>query len=188
LTEADGVIAVVLAAGEASRFGSDKLFHPLNGRPLAAHIADTLAALPLSRRFAVCPLGLAERSAIFTSRGFDVIENVSPEHGMGSSLALGARRAIQFGAQAMLVCLADMPHITASHLEQLIATGHTADVVATIAGGIRTPPAIFARHLLSQLAARTGDRGARDLIQGAATIEASTELMRDYDTRADFAL
>jgi molybdenum cofactor cytidylyltransferase len=187
LTAADGIVAVVLAAGAASRFGGDKLLHPLHGKPLAAHIADTISALNLAHRIAICPPGLSARTELFASRGFEIAENSEPVRGMGSSLALGAQRALQLGSRAMFVCLADMPHITGAHLEQLLAAGHTADVVATIAEGARTPPALFAHNILPELTALSGDRGARDLIQGALTIEASADLVRDYDTHADFA-
>ena len=39
---------------------------------------------------------------------------------MGTSLALGARRAIALDADAMLVCLADMPYVTRAHIALMI--------------------------------------------------------------------
>jgi molybdenum cofactor cytidylyltransferase len=180
---APDLVAVVLAAGSATRFGGDKLRYPLRGKPLAAHIADTLAAI-VPACIAVCPPASPERAQLFTSRGFAIIENSDPGRGMGSSLALAAQQAQQLGAQRMLVCLADMPNVTSTHLERLIATD--ADVVATEADGIRTPPVLFASRRFATLTQLTGDKGARDLLRAAATVIATTDLVRDYDTPADF--
>jgi molybdenum cofactor cytidylyltransferase len=180
---APDLVAVVLAAGSATRFGGDKLLHLLRGKALGAHIADTLAAIAPAR-IAVCPPSSPERAQIFAARGFALIENADPGRGMGSSLALAAQHAQQFGAKRMLVCLADMPDVTASHLRRLIAAD--ADVVATEADGIRTPPVLFASRHFATLTQLTGDKGARDLLRAAATVIATTDLVRDYDTPADF--
>ena len=43
--------AVVLAAGEGTRMRSTtpKVLHPLAGRPMLAHLVDTLVSLPIER-------------------------------------------------------------------------------------------------------------------------------------------
>ena len=127
------VVAVVLAAGRSERFGGDKLMHLLNGRPLGEHIARTLADIRLAARIAICPAG-SPRQSLFGD--FEIIENPPPEQGMGTSLALGARRAIALDADAMLVCLADMPYVTAQHLRRSTNAGwrSTAKVITTPCG------------------------------------------------------
>ena len=175
------VVAVVLAAGRSERFGSDKLMHPLSGRPLGEHIATTLANVPLAARIAICPAGSPRRSLF---RGFEIIENPHPEQGMGTSLALGAQRAIALDADAMLVCLADMPYVTAKHVRALLAVDGSAAV--TESKGTRSPPAVFARELLPQLTSLTGDHGARHLLRAAVPVATGAQLVRDFDTPADF--
>jgi molybdenum cofactor cytidylyltransferase len=187
LTAPVSFVAAVLAAGRSSRFGGDKLLHPLRGKPLAAHIADTLAAMPGPRlhRLAVCPANSA-RAEIFDDRGFEIVVNPDPGLGLSSSLALAAQRALALNADALLVCLADMPEVTAVHLQALIGALIGSDAVATACAGVRSPPAIFARNMLTGLTALTGDTGARDLLRSAATVEAAPDLVRDYDTPSDF--
>lgn len=189
LTAARRVVAVVLAAGASTRFGGDKLLRPLNGRPLAEYIAATLSDLPLAARLAarlaVCPAGNAARRDVFTRHGYAIIDNPHPEHGMGSSLALGAQHAMALDAEALLVCLADMPFVPRDHLTALLSIDALA--VATECNGTRSPPAVFARELFPQLAVLTGDQGARALIKSAATVTAAPDLVRDFDTPADFA-
>jgi molybdenum cofactor cytidylyltransferase len=185
LTAARRVVALVLAAGRSTRFGGDKLVHPLDGKPLAEHIATTLADLPFTARLAICPAYNAARRELFQRHGFEIVDNVHPEHGMGTSLALGAQRAIALDADALLVCLADMPYITREHVLALLSAD--APTAATECNGTKIPPAIFARELLPALAVSTGDRGARDLLRTAATITVAPALVRDFDTPADFA-
>lgn len=177
---------MVLAAGLATRFGADKLLHPYAGKPLAAHIADTLATMPLAHRLAICPPEPSARAELFRARGFDIITNPEPQRGMASSLALGAQRAIDLDADTLLVCLADMPHVTAEHLLKLIAASSSNDTVATTFAGTRGPPAIFSRHLFPELTALSGDHGARHLLSRATLIEAPPTLALDFDTPADF--
>ena len=179
------IVAAVLAAGLATRFGTDKLLHPLHGKPLAAHIADTLASLPFAHRLAVVAADHSERSGLFSQRGFAIAENDDPARGLASSLALAAAWAQRHDADALLICLADMPYITADHLARLIAAGEDNDVIATEANGVRSPPAIFSRALLPQLLTLTGDRGARDLITNAALVVAPPALVKDVDTPGD---
>jgi molybdenum cofactor cytidylyltransferase len=181
----ESIIAAVLAAGQSTRFAGDKLVHPLRGKPLAAHIADTLAALPTTHRLAVCPVR-SPRADIFAARGFEVLENPDPGLGLSLSLALAATHALALDADALLVCLADMPDVRIAHLQSLIARQGANEVVATVAAGVRSPPALFARSVLPELTALTGDTGARDLLRAAATVEATPDLVRDYDTLADF--
>ena len=180
----DRIVAVVLAAGAATRFGADKLLHPFEGKALAAHIADTLSGMPFAHRFAIVPAGNDRRAELFTNRRFDTIANSDPSEGLSSSLALGAGMAAALGAEAMLLALADMPFVTRAHISLLIgAAGDRA--VATQHMGVRSPPAIFPSSMYADLMALTGDRGAKPLLEAAVTLEADAALVRDIDTMAD---
>jgi molybdenum cofactor cytidylyltransferase len=184
LTAARRVVALVLAAGNSTRFGGDKLLEPVEGWPLGEHIAATLVDLSLDGYLAVCPATDNVRRHVYLSHGFEIVENPHPEQGMGESLALGAQRAIDLDADALLVCLADMPNVTDEHLTALLAIN--APVVATEAEGVRSPPVVFARELLPELTKLTGDQGARHLLKSAATVHAEPHLVRDFDTPDDF--
>ncbi len=179
------VVALVLAAGSSTRFGADKLLETVDGRPLGGHIAATLVDLLLDGYLAVCPAGDDVRRHIYLSCGFEIVENPNPEQGMGVSLALGARRAIALDADALLVCLADMPYVTDDHLRALLLVD--AAVVATEVAGVRSPPIVFARSMLSELVNLTGDHGPRHLLKAAAVVQADPMMVRDFDTPADFA-
>jgi molybdenum cofactor cytidylyltransferase len=185
LTAPEPIVAVVPAAGLARRFGGDKLLAPWRGKPLAAHIADTLAEVDVQRRIAVCPQGNEARARLFSERGFEIVWNGEPESGLGPSLALGTRRAIELGAGAMLVCLADMPAVTSQHLQRLIDALEPDGAVASDANGVRTPPVIFSAAHLPGLTKLSGDHGGKGMLGNAVTIAVPAELVRDVDTAAD---
>ena len=180
MTRFERVAALVLAAGESRRFGSDKLLHELDGVPLAAYVASSLKALPFGWRLAVTT---PSRAPLFD--GYEILDNPNPSRGMGSSLAIGAWRAMALGAEAMLVCLADMPFVSRAHLMALVDA--KADVVATVADGVRSPPVLFAARYFAELTSLTGDHGARHLLRDAIAVEAPAQMVRDFDEPADFS-
>lgn len=180
------MVAVVLAAGQSRRFGGDKLVAPLDGKPLCLHIADRLAALPLAGRLAICPAGTGQRSALFRSRGFDIIANSDPARGLASSLALGARVALEQGAEAMLVCLADMPYVPEQHLLSLIAATTPSGMAASRMARGGGPPAVFSRTSIPALMHLTGDQGARALLRSAVLLDAPQGVLKDFDLPSDF--
>lgn len=175
----------MLAAGAARRFGGDKLLAEFRGRPLAAHAADTLAGMGFDHLIAACPADSAARVGLFTSRGFEIVWVEHPEDGMGRSLAIGAARALELGAEALLVCLADMPNVDRGHLERVLAAYDGATSVATEVDGIRMPPALFPKALFPALVALTGDSGAKPLLRGARLVAADAATAVDIDTADD---
>lgn len=178
------IAAFVLAAGASTRFGADKLLHPIEGKALAAHIADTLSGMPFAYRFAVVAAGNPRRAELFTNRRFNIITNADPGQGLSSSLALAASMAAALGADALLVCLADMPFVTRAHLSLLVGAAEDRPI-ATAYEGVRSPPAIFPSSMFPDLMVLTGDRGAKPLLDEAMTVEADAALVRDIDTMAD---
>jgi molybdenum cofactor cytidylyltransferase len=186
VTAPSRIVTAVLAAGRARRFGSDKLLAPFRGKPLAANVADVLARMPFVARLAICPAGAPERAALFTGRGFTVIENPEAERGMSSSLALAAEYAASTDAEALVVCLADMPNVTAAHIKSLLAAAAGAEIVATEAAGVRSPPAVFARSRMADLIMLSGDHGGKELLGAAALVSVAPEVVRDIDRPEDF--
>jgi molybdenum cofactor cytidylyltransferase len=181
--------AVLLAAGLSRRYGAvGKLVADFRGKPLAGHVAETLGALPLRWRIAVCRTGDDDLAAMLSGQGFTVVRNPDTARGMGSSLALGAEAAAGGEPEALLVCLADMPLVTDAHLRTLVERVTPGGIVASVAGlrGIPTPPAAFAREYLPELLRLEGDVGARHLLQIAERVVAPDGTLRDFDTPEDF--
>ena len=188
---AEDAVAILLAAGRSRRLGRDKLIAEFAGRPVIDHIAETLAGLPFARRIAVTPAddnARAERLAVFGD-AFAVIRNSDPDAGQGASLACAAA---QVSAAPVVVILADMPFVTVDHIGRLLAAlpDHPRGAAITAGDDVRMPPVAFATGWLPDLAALSGDRGARALLADAAhvaEVAAPARMLIDLDTEEDFA-
>ena len=160
------VIAIVLAAGTSSRFGTTKQLAEIDGVPLVRRAVDAANASRASATVIVVGHDWqAVSAAVGPTAGF-IVRNDSFEDGMGSSLSL-AVRAARHAAAAFLVLLADQPLITAEHLDAIIDSwsGAADEIVATKFGNSSGPPALFAAGCFDELALLSGDAGARALLQ-----------------------
>lgn len=184
------IIGILLAAGAGSRFGGRKLEALVDGMMIGERAARALAACPCDWHAVVCGESDGPLASALESSGFRRIVNAKPEAGLSRSLALGAQHATRRGAEAMLVCLGDMPFVTTAHLDRLVAAFAGAKGQACIAsqnGPIRMPPAIFPKSRFPELMALTGDQGARLLLRDAIGVPADPRLLADIDTPDDLA-
>lgn len=176
------IAVAVLAAGQARRFGSDKLMADLGTRPLGLHVAVMLAEMPFGWRFAICRTSAALKQH-FSAAGFVIIENSDPEMGQSHSLHLAVRAAQATRANALLIVLADMPFVTRRHIENLVSMDE--GITASTSGEHPVPPALFSRSVWPMLLTTSGDAGARELLRSAALIHAPASELRDIDVPAD---
>ncbi len=179
--ECGDIAVAVLAAGRATRFGSDKLMVPINGVPMGAHIAKTLAPMGFGWRFAVCQSG-AGLAHHFAAMDFAIIDNAEPEKGQAHSVHLAVQAAERTTAKGLLVTLADMPFVTRSHLASVAAGDGLA---ASSFGHSPMPPALFPRAAWPLLLATGGDAGARHLLRDAIIITGTPHELCDIDVVAD---
>lgn len=176
-------VLALLAAGHSRRFGGSKLDEELWGKPLGTHTADALADVPFLARVAVTGDARLDYAAL----GFTVLPNTDPVRDQASSIRIAARHALDLGADALLIALADMPCITAAHVRRLLVAAGEQGVVASTPGGSPCPPAVFGRARLAELLAITGDHGARDLIRAGFHLTASATELVDVDTGEELA-
>ena len=165
--------AIVLAAGSGSRFGGGKLTAPWRGGALIdGALAAAFAAPARSVTVVTGADGDAEAAARAfaerTSQGDRLRLVHCPEHaeGMGATLRTGVA-SLPPDAAGAFVFLGDMPLIPPTILPALasaVAAGALA--AAPSFEGRRGHPVLFATALLPQLAALTGDEGARRVVQG----------------------
>jgi molybdenum cofactor cytidylyltransferase len=185
------VVGLLLAAGEGSRFGSDKLSHSLpHGVAIAVQAARHLrAAVP--RVVAVVRPGAAELGASLSLEGCEVAVCEKAAEGMGASLACAARAA--GAADAYLVALGDMPFVrpsSAAAVRDALAAG--AELAAPYWRTRRGHPVGLSAKFFAQLLALAGDEGAKKLL--AANHDRLVKIpvgdpgvIRDIDTPADLA-
>ncbi len=162
-----GVAAVVLAAGKASRMGENKLLALLDGKPLVHHVVSAALASP-ARPVVVVTGNEADRVRDALD-GMDVtfVHNAEFATGMASSLRAGI--AAVGDVAGALVCLADMPRVTADHLAALVAAFEQASdrgaIVVPTCERKRGNPVLWGRRRFPEILALEGDVGARALIE-----------------------
>jgi molybdenum cofactor cytidylyltransferase len=176
---------IYLAAGEGRRFGGGKLEAELDGAMLGLHAARTLAASGFAQLIAVCNADNAKLNAELAAIGFQVIINPQPADGQAHSLALGMGQLAGSAASAALVALADMPFVTADHLQRLIDAFQGERPVCSTNGSTSMPPAIFPQSIWPDLQLLSGDQGARSLLADAIAIEGDPAMLADIDRPED---
>lgn len=166
----DAIAAVILAAGASSRLGRPKQLLTLDGQTLLRRTVE--AATKAGCAPVIVVLGAhAEQLAgeVGAAAGsIQVIINEKWSEGMGTSLASGiaALEAAAPNVRAAVVLLCDQPHVSADVVRALVETFSVSNnpVVASEYGGVRGAPCLFARSLFPELAALSGDVGARKII------------------------
>jgi len=175
------ILIAVLGAGNARRFGADKLAQPCGGRPLGSWALQTALSMD-------APVVWIAGSAAPGWVTCDIATNPRAAEGIGTSVALAAHLAQAGDAQALLVLLADMPLITTAMLSDLIAG--KAPAAFRQADGRPGVPALIPATLFGQLQALTGDQGAGRVLAGQSDLtllDAPPHALLDVDTPAALA-
>ena len=181
------IVGVLLAAGRSTRFGKDKLLVPLaEGIPVAIAALRNLAPAVDEIVAVVRPRDQRLASALLAA-GARVSACPRASEGMGASLAWGVRAAPL--AAAWLVALADMPWLrTASVARVAEAMRNGASIAAAGCRDARGHPVGFASAFYPDLAALSGDEGARAILsrQRIQIVETGDAgVLRDIDTPED---
>jgi len=180
---AERTALILLAAGRSKRFGDlDKLEQPYLRQPLVFHVVTALEEIPFQTRLVVSN----GTSLDFASRGYRLIHNEAPEIGMSQSVKLGVACARDEGAEAVLIALADMPRVTASHVYRLLDAADGPDAVVASSDGVNPrPPALFGAGQFEALLTLEGDEGARAMVRGGRHVIAPEGDLIDIDTPED---
>ncbi len=189
-----GICAIVLAAGESKRFqAGNKLLAEIDGISLVERVVDAVVGSGVDRTYVVTghqPDRIMSRLSNYTVTR---IHNPRWQEGMGSSLACAAQRLANAPYQGILVCLADLPRL-ASHIVATVVQAFFQSDCQRIAvpehEGKLGHPVIFPIRFREQLAALTGDQGARHLLQSEKRSlikvpQASSAIRSDIDTLED---
>ena len=156
-------MGVLLAAGMGSRFGGDKLLHPLaNGIAIGAQSARNLIAAGLEVVAVVKP-GDFPAYEMFEEEGCSVTFCPHAARGMGASLAHGVESSGV--ADGWVIALADMPHIKPGTIRLVVAAlQEGAAIAAPSYLGTRGHPVGFAARFLNDLTRLSTDDGARGIL------------------------
>jgi len=185
---------LVLAAGQSSRFGSNKLLaKTFDDKPVITHSLAPLKAMAKRYQLKLCVITrydnyelnnyLTEQEIPFT---------VCPDAhlGMGHSIAHGIKSNPLW--QGWMIALADMPNLTSNIIESLI-THIIQNPHQVVRPSIRQEekdiplhPVYFPQFYKLKLSQLTGDNGAKTIIQQQKLINVDNlEFLIDIDTPED---
>ena len=187
------ISGIVLAAGRSSRLGRPKQLLPLGGFPLLTHVLRNAAASKLDEVVLVLGHEAARIGSAVGDWGQRVV--VNPDYAAGQSTSLRAGlAAVDPTADAALILLGDQPQVGPAIIDALIAAYRASGgaIVVPSYGGSQGPPVLFDRTLFPELAAVTGDEGARGVVRARAAEVVAVPVgdgppPRDVDTEEDYA-
>jgi len=156
------VSAIVLAAGTASRMGSQKQLLRVGPKTLLEHAIHNLRASSRIGEIVVVLGAAAEEIRPLIGAGAKVVVNESFQEGMSTSLQCGLR-ALDDKAEATFVVLADQPLVKAATLDLLIAhyEKHQPQILIPLYRGFRGNPVLLDRSVFPEIGALKGDTGCR---------------------------
>ena len=162
-----GVAALVLAGGQSRRMGGpNKLLAEVAAKPMVRHVVE--AALASRADPVVVVVGHQQHEVRQALRGLKVRFAANPDFALGLSTSLKAGlAALPAEAAGAVVCLGDMPGVSAGLIDRLIAAFDPVEgrsIIVPTRHGKRGNPVLWSRAFFAEMQAVSGDVGARHLI------------------------
>lgn len=175
---------LVMAAGNAERFHTNKLAAELDGKPLIRHALEAVPKTMFSRVVVVTQYPEVEEMA--REFGFEPIRNEHPDYGISHTIALGTEAMKE--CNAILYMVSDQPLLDDASVERIVECwrNHPCNIVGAAHNGKRGNPCIFPREFYDELLALTEDNGGNSVIrchpEYLITVEVAKEELTDVDT------
>ncbi len=201
------VVAIVLAAGQATRMGTSKLGMRLGGKSLLRRVVEAALAAPVEEVVVVLGQGAAElRQELPDEQRVRAVYN--PDFALGQSASLKAGiNALAVHTQAAVMLLGDQPLISTEAVTALVAAfrrqrPRLAQTFYRLPRPQAEPglpettsrqaghPVLFSRELFAELLRVTGDQGGRVLLarhgEELLAVNLDLEPPVDIDTMEDY--
>jgi molybdenum cofactor cytidylyltransferase len=175
------IAALLLAAGQSRRMGSNKLLEEIDGRPMIARTAQRLLA---SRARPIVAVLGNQADAVDAALGklpVERVQNPAYAEGLSTSLQRGLA-ALPPEIDGAVICLGDMPLIAGRDIDRLIAAFNPLEgraIVVPTRRGKRGNPVLWAKRFFPEMAELAGDVGAKHLIGEHAELVCEVEMDSD---------
>lgn len=161
------IAAIVLAAGQSRRMGRrNKLLAEVDGKPMVARTVDAVLASQASGLIVVLGHQAAKVRAALSDADVTFVDNPDYAEGISTSLKRGLA-ALPPDVEGALICLGDMPRISAVEIDRLIAEFDPAAgraICVPTHDGKRGNPVLLAQRFFAEVLDISGDIGARQMI------------------------
>ena len=161
------VAAIILAAGRSTRMGGpNKLLAELGGKTLVRIVAEQALASKAQDVIVVTGHQAGQVEKALHGLKVKFVHNPDFAEGLASSVKVGVA-AVADDAAGAVICLGDMPLISANLIDRLIeAFGPDRGnlIVVPVSDNRRGNPVLWSRRFFNELMTLDGDVGARHLI------------------------
>lgn len=175
---------VVMAAGNARRFGENKLAASLDGRSLILRALEAVPAEVFDNVAVVSQypeiIGLAREF------GFTAVRNEHPDYGISHTIELGLTELRD--CDGVLFQVADQPLLRRSSVAELVALWkrQPEKIAALSHGGVRGNPCLFPARFFPELMELREDHGGNTVIrrheEDLVLLEVEQQELTDVDT------
>ena len=165
---------VIMAAGNARRFGANKLAAKVDGKSLIRH---TMEAIPADQFDAVTVVTqYPEIESLAAEFGFQCIKNEHPDWGISHTISLGTHE-LQNDCDAICYMVSDQPLLKRESIAGALGffREHSDHIVGLAHDGKRGNPCIFPRKFYDELIALREGNG------GNTVIRAHEDALRLYE-------
>ena len=180
------IAGIILAAGRSSRFGGDKMLHPMPG---GASVIETTVDqyLKVFEQLTVVVTS-ANSHRLLGNPHIKLINLDDSSEGLSGSIRAGLNENME--CDGWLIALGDMPYIQVASIEALRTRITKNNIVLPTLAGRQGNPVGFGRAFRDQLMCLKGDKGAKSVLQeNAASVLAIPTLdkgvVHDIDVPRD---
>jgi len=190
-TPSEGCAAVVLAAGQARRFGAQKLVMPFGESTVIGSVVAALEGIGLAPIVVV--VGADDSvSVALRDTSAHLVRNPDPARGMLSSIQIGVS-ALPENVDRFLIALGDQPRLRAEGLTHLLRAHEESgkSLALPTYRGKRGHPVVFAGRYRQAILDLTDAQVLRDVIHAhlddCVEVECDSDaFVRDIDTQEEY--
>jgi len=174
------IAAVVMAAGRSSRMApANKLLTDVDGRAMVQRAVDTAIASQASPVIVVTGHDGARVREALAGRQVQFVDNPDYAAGLSTSVRAGLAALEGMSLDGAVFLLGDMPLVTPTHIDRLIAAFSPNDgrfICIPTHRGKRGNPVLWAARFFPEMRALDGDQGARGLFREHAELVCEVEM------------
>jgi molybdenum cofactor cytidylyltransferase len=161
------IAALILAAGESSRMGTDKACLNYKNHTFLETILNTLREAGVQRTAVVLGHHAEEIQRSVMLEGAEVVINPDFRRGQTSSLQMGLKALESQELEGIVLCLVDHPAVCAQTVRQVVDafSDSLAPVVIPTYQGRRGHPVVIGRQLFGELKSLGTEAGANTIVQ-----------------------
>ena len=156
------ISAILLAAGNSTRFGENKLLAEVDGEKMYMNSVKCVEGIEFYEKIIVTQFNEIKEKLKDTD--FKIVINNNSELGLSHSISLGINASGEVDAYLFLVC--DQPYLKRQTIEKIIKAFKDGDKgIACVRSNGRTGnPCIFSKAYKNKLLELTGDVGGKQII------------------------